>query len=83
MAHDPHLRYSAVGASAGAAIVGAGGAATGLTTGSLLGAAVGRSIWATLLVVLVDDSMGLLKVIGLVICCLMIPYGVTISYINI
>ena len=65
MAHDPHLRYSAVGASAGAAIVGAGGAATGLATGSLLGAAVGRSIWATLLV---DDSMGLLKVIGLVIC---------------
>ena len=50
LAHDPHLRYSAVGASAGAAIVGAGGAATGLTTGSLLGAAVGRSIWATLLV---------------------------------
>lgn len=41
LAQDPHLRYSAVGASAGAAIVGAGGAATGLTTGSLLGAAVG------------------------------------------
>lgn len=40
LAQDPHLRYSAVGASAGAAIVGAGGAATGLTTGSLLGAAV-------------------------------------------
>ena len=43
LAKDPHLRCSALGASAGAAIVGAGGAATGLTTGSLLGAAVGRS----------------------------------------
>eukprot|EP00913_Durusdinium_trenchii_P012900 g12114.t1 len=41
LAQDPHVRSSALGATAGAALGTAGGAATGLTTGTLLGAAVG------------------------------------------